>query len=246
MTDAKDFEIIKYDVYGMGKLNAVSFKLFIADQHPRRLTGYFPHTRQKNALSEQLLAKYPFKCPIHVAAQMNHYLVTVGNFENVIPRNDLVRLQRVEADLEKNGTEHFLPIIAKTRTLSDRAELRAMNWSKPTTPGAVLRELRYLPSVVVDAHFADKKHQWSMSDVIDFLERTMQRLFEENFDWDYKKSNDKLTEDEQEVLRKYINRQVIDLRVFSDFAVILEDLTPDEKVDEKADLKKAVKALRKA
>lgn len=247
MANPKDFEIYKHIDHRAKKLNAVSLELYLAEKGKMSLSAYHPHTRQCKELKNQLLAKYPLKSTVYVGSRASHYLIAVGNHKTIIPPTDLVLVQQIETDLEEHGGEHFLPIVTKSKTLCDRAALRAINWHYRSTPAAILRELRYLPSVVVGKFYSDRSgYQTPIDHVLEFLELTMQRLFEDNFNWDYMESNDKLTDDEHKDLRHYIRRQLIDLKVFKDFDVILGDLTDEEKVDEKADLKKAVKALKKA
>lgn len=259
MADPKDFEIYKSDDVN-GALEV--FQLTLRVSHPRHIDPHFPDETECQELEKQLIAKYPLKSSISVTNGWNTFLVTIGR--DKILCTDAFLLQQIETDLENVDVVDFLPIIKDQWELADRAALEEMEWTYPTTPEAVLRELRALPTMIVWKYFLDgdapesDSYDWPIADICDYIARITKHLFEDHFNWNYMNSNAKLTEDEQLVLRAYINCRLITLKVSDTMEAILGDLSDDLKADplvlqltdeeeakEAAELKKAVTILKK-
>lgn len=259
MTDPKDFEIYRHHNV-TGELEDFQVTLRISD--PIHIDPHFSDEAECHELKKQLLAKYPLQSTISVSTGWNTFLVTIGR-EKLLRTDDLL-LQQIEADLENDGVLNFLPIIKDMWEAAERHALDTINWTYPTTPEAVLRELRSLPSVIVLEYFLygdapdSDTYDWPLSDISEHIKLNLQHLFQKHFNWDYMISNAKLTADEQLDLRTYINFRLLTLKVSQTMEAILGDLsdeaktdpldlqlTDEEEAEEAAELKKAVTILKK-
>lgn len=161
---------------------------------------------------------------------------------------DIAAHHAVRTALEKSrNPAHFLPIFKAMKKYTGWFEPLLAYGTCPSTSAACLRQLRNYPRLELEAHTVD--HNSPVSEVqtkTAVYEEIIQRKFNELFKWDYSKPSDKLTDEEGNDLRNYINAQLIDLKMSDRFGTILGDLTDEEKIEEKANLKKAVIALNKS
>jgi hypothetical protein len=162
--------------------------------------------------------------------------------------NDIAAHYAIRTALEKSrNPAHFLPIFKAMKQYTGWFEPLLAYGRCPSTPAACLRQLRNYPRFGLDAHTIDcNSPPDEVRQYAEIFEDRLCRKFEELFNWDYTKPNDKLTDEEWNDLRNYINGQLIDLKMSDKFETILGDPTAEEKADENVDLKKAVKALNRA